>query len=527
MYSYTTTGTGENEKINADSVKYNNTAVLSSSYTYDDKGNVLTKSYGENNSIVNTYDSKDRITSTAYAGKTYNYTYDINSQLTAVSGNNYSASYAYDSRGNITSKTVNGVTTSFTYANSGWKDLLISVNDTELEYDANGNVLLYGDREFTWTYGGSLASIIDGNNEYCYTYNENGIRTSKTVNGVTTYFNTKDGVILSQTDGTNNWYFQYDTNGTPLGFVLNGVQYFYITNQMNDVLAITDTSGTIVGNYEYDAWGKVLTADTSIAQQNPLRYRGYYYDNETGYYYLQSRYYDPSICRFINADNVETVKKSKEHVVGINLFAYCNNSPINYVDYTGTEAIIFTVAAIAKIIAYVLLFIGISYTITYIVRNSDFTSVINSIRDLCTNYRVKLSVALELIKYSIKSSYNKVKSKYKYASKAASVAVYLATANAKIKAKVKYNSKCRYWKAYLNYYQGNPYISIGSGITYSVAKSWISYGGNVICVLKAEARTLTKSCGGIYTYHNNNQHNGYFSHYHPNVRKKVHIWFVY
>ena len=333
-YSYTTTGTGEDEKINADSVKYNNTAVLSSSYTYDDNGNVLTKSYGENNSIVNTYDIKDRITSTAYAGKTYNYTYDINSQLTAVSGNNYSASYAYDSRGNITSKTVNGVTTSFTYANSGWKDLLISVDDTELEYDANGNVILYGDREFTWTYGRSLASIIDGSNEYYYTYNEDGIRTSKTVNGVTTYFNTKDGVILSQTDGTNTWYFQYDTNGTPLGFVLNGTQYFYITNQMNDVLAITDTSGTIVGNYEYDAWGKVLTADTSIAQQNPLRYRGYYYDNETGYYYLQSRYYDSSICRFINADIY--CSTDNKTMCDNNMFAYCDNTPVNKVDFIGT-----------------------------------------------------------------------------------------------------------------------------------------------------------------------------------------------
>ena len=97
---------------------------------------------------------------------------------------------------------------------------------------------------------------------------------------MTTYFNTKDGVILSQTDGINTWYFQYDTNGSPLGFVLNGTQYFYITNQMGDVLAITDTNGSIVGNYEYDAWGKVLTADTDLAKQNPLRYRGYYYDNE-------------------------------------------------------------------------------------------------------------------------------------------------------------------------------------------------------------------------------------------------------
>lgn len=81
---------------------------------------------------------------------------------------------------------------------------------------------------------------------------------------------------------------QYDTNGSPLGFVFNGTQYFYITNQMGDILAITDTDGNVVGNYEYDAWGKVLTADTDIAKQNPLRYRGYYYDNETGYYRKQN-----------------------------------------------------------------------------------------------------------------------------------------------------------------------------------------------------------------------------------------------
>ena len=430
-YLYTTAGTCENEKINADSVKYNNTAVLSSSYTYDDNGNVLTKSYGENNSIVNTYDIKDRITSTAYAGKTYNYTYDINSQLTAVSGNNYSASYTYDSRGNITSKTVNGVTTSFTYANSGWKDLLVSVDDTELEYDANGNVLLYGDREFTWTYGRSLASIIDGNNEYCYTYNEDGIRTSKTVNGVTTYFNTKDGVILSQTDETNNWYFQYDTNGTPLGFVLNGVQYFYITNQMNDVLAITDTSGTIVGNYEYDAWGKVLTADTSLAQQNPLRYRGYYYDNETGYYYLQSRYYDSSICRFINADIAEISQMSKDIHVGTNLFAYCNNDSVNNSDPTGKfsfKAVVSLLRSfsnllkfyISKILNKIMNRVGIYRYKTYFqVRSSLIASFINGVSNLISGVKtiivefpkkfVKIGI-IQIIKLYAKSSEQKFKS---------------------------------------------------------------------------------------------------------------------
>ncbi|MCI5514622.1 MAG: hypothetical protein MR398_02260 [Oscillospiraceae bacterium] len=155
---------------------------------------------------------------------------------------------------------------------------------------------------------------------------------------MTTYFNTKDGVILSQTDGTNTWYFQYDTNGSPLGFVLNGTQYFYITNQMGDVLAITDTEGSIVGNYEYDAWGKVLTADTDIAKQNPLRYRGYYYDTETGYYYLQSRYYDSNICRFINADIAEILSLTKNLINGINLYIYCFNNSINNSDNHGFSA---------------------------------------------------------------------------------------------------------------------------------------------------------------------------------------------
>ncbi len=130
-------------------------------------------------------------------------------------------------------------------------------------------------------------------------------------------------------------YFQYDTSGTPLGFVLNGIQYFYITNQMGDILAITDTDGNVIGNYEYDAWGKVLTADTDIAKQNPLRYRGYYYDNETGYYYLQSRYYDSNICRFINADIAEILSLTKNLINGINLYVYCSNGAINSSDKTG------------------------------------------------------------------------------------------------------------------------------------------------------------------------------------------------
>ena len=319
----------------SDSVKLNGTSVLNAGYTYDDNGNITKKDYGNSGSVTNTYDTKDRITSTSYNNKTYNYTYDVNSQLTAVSGTNYSASYAYNSRGNITNKTINGTSTTFSYSNDGWNDKLTSVNGTSLTYDSNGNVLIYGDKSFTWSSGRNLASIKDGNNTYSYTYDENGIRISKTVNGITTYYNTKDGVILSQTDGTDTLYFQYDTNGSPLGFLLNGTQYFYITNQMGDIVAITDSTGAIIANYTYDEWGNVtdISGNTDIANTNPLRYRGYYYDNETGYYYLQSRYYDANLCRFINADDYNYL--DKDIVDGLNLFAYCNNDSVNRFDLDG------------------------------------------------------------------------------------------------------------------------------------------------------------------------------------------------
>ena len=111
------------------------------------------------------------------------------------------------------------------------------------------------------------------------TYDENGIRTSKTVNGVTTYYNTKNGTILSQTDGTDTMEFQYDEGGAPLGFVFNGVQYRYLTNQMGDVAAITDAQGELVASYYYDDRGGIIavlpaefaTEEEIIPAENPLK----------------------------------------------------------------------------------------------------------------------------------------------------------------------------------------------------------------------------------------------------------------
>lgn len=340
VYNYETDA---DEKMTLDSVKFGNNTSLSSSYTYDDNDNVLKKAVTANDKLidfVNTYDDKDRITSSSFGNRTFNYTYDEDSQLVATSSNNYSANYAYDSRGNILTKTVNGTTTDFTYANSGWKDQLLSVDDTELTYDEIGNITSFGNTEFTWNTGRNLESITDETNTYTYTYDENGIRTSKTVNGVTTYYNTSNGVILSQTDGANTMYFQYDTNGVPLGFICNNVQYFYITNQMGDVMGIADANGNEIAAYTYDDWGKAIEiTGNEIASLNPIRYRGYYYDSETGYYYLQSRYYNPDWCRFINADIVEVSSLTKNIEAGTNLFAYCNDNPVNDSDFGGDFSI--------------------------------------------------------------------------------------------------------------------------------------------------------------------------------------------
>ena len=133
-------------------------------------------------------------------------------------------------------------------------------------------------------------------------------------------------------------------------------------NTLGDVIAIRDSSGNIVATYEYDAWGNVTVTDeygnantssSFIGNINPFRFRGYYYDTETGFYYLQTRYYDPSICRFINADNYELVATLSSVPGELNMYSYCNNNPIMYTDETG-EFLISTAVLIGAIIGAVI-----------------------------------------------------------------------------------------------------------------------------------------------------------------------------
>ena len=118
----------------------------------------------------------------------------------------------------------------------------------------------------------------------------------------------------------------------------NGTEYYYLRNGQNDIVGIIDRSGTTVVEYRYDAWGKLLSTTGSLAstlgKDNPIRYRGYYYDTETGLYYLQSRYYDPDTGRFINADDVDFIGVTGT-IPSHNLFAYCENNPVNNSDPSG------------------------------------------------------------------------------------------------------------------------------------------------------------------------------------------------
>ena len=176
-------------------------------------------------------------------------------------------------------------------------------------------------------------------------YDCNGMRTQKKVgNDITNYYYDSGNNLIGLTDGSNTLLFYYDSNGVPTSFAHNGTMYYYVKNLQGDIVQITKQDGTVVAKYVYDVWGKILsikdgsnnmietTNATHLANLNPFRYRGYVYDNETGLYYLQSRYYDPITGRFLNADVYADTGNS---VISTNMFAYCENNAVIYVDPTG------------------------------------------------------------------------------------------------------------------------------------------------------------------------------------------------
>ena len=158
--------------------------------------------------------------------------------------------------------------------------------------------------------------------------------------GVTTAYKYyyRDGKLIDYQWSGTDIYIWYDGNGAPYGFSCNYTDYYYIKNAQGDITGIADAAGNPVVAYSYDAWGRLLdtagTLASTIGAYNPLRYRGYVYDDETGLYYVSSRYYDPEICRWINADDIECLG-AEEEPLSYSLYAYCLNNPINRTDVNG------------------------------------------------------------------------------------------------------------------------------------------------------------------------------------------------
>ena len=309
------------------------------------------------------YDKLGNIISVANGTTTVSYEYDSLNQLTRVNDEKAGKTITYSyTNGNITEQKEYEYTTgelgeptdtkTWSYTDSVWSDLLTDFNGTQIAYDEIGNPLSIGSKQLTWL-GRQLQNIADGENTIEYAYNGDGNRISKTVNGVKTEFVYNGDILAGQKSGNDTLVFMYDNNSDIFGFILNGTEYYYIKNAQNDVTAIADKDGNVLANYAYDSWGKVteITGNTALAEQNPIRYRSYYFDFETEWYFLSSRYYNAEACRFVNSDNYALPTSTPTDITDKNLYSYCDNNPIVRADVDGDFWHIVIGAAVGGIIS--------------------------------------------------------------------------------------------------------------------------------------------------------------------------------
>lgn len=312
------------------------------SYTYDACGNVETmverSADGSERKIRYYYDALNQLVreDNQKQNKTICYTYDVGGNMVSRKEYDYTDS-------SIITGTLWKIDT-FTYQINGWRDQLRFYNGQEMIYDVMGNPIQYRGMQMEWEQGHQLKHITGaGLDMYCR-YNDSGKRIRKTVNGVTTDFYLDGSAILMQmsSDGSRIDFF-YDDKGNVFAMKYQNEMYFYRKNLFGDILGILDSHGTELVKYEYNSWGKLLNltdySSNGLGRRNPFRFKGYYYDEELGMYYLNSRYYDPETGRFVNADDVEVLEVEQENLAQYNLYAYCLNNPVNRADESGELSI--------------------------------------------------------------------------------------------------------------------------------------------------------------------------------------------
>ncbi|WP_162920305.1 DNRLRE domain-containing protein [Clostridium fermenticellae] len=315
--------------------------------TIQNKDHPINYKYDENGNIVNISEVS------VFSGERENISYYYNELNELVEEDNDALNkkitYTYDEGGNIKSKVEiprgsggNGTTITYSY-DSVWKDKMINYNGKQITYDEIGNLKTYNGCSCEWEEGRQLKSISGNGKDIVYKYNDSGIRTEKSVNGVTTKYYLAQDKITFEDNGSDRIYYTYDSQDNLISMNLNGEEYYYIRNVQGDIIGLFDNTTAQVVSYVYDTWGRLIsikdadgvdiTGDTAHAgYKNPYRYRGYRYDNETGLYYLNSRYYNPEWGRYINAD---AAAGGTGVLLSHNVFAYSMNNPVNMTDPSG------------------------------------------------------------------------------------------------------------------------------------------------------------------------------------------------
>ena len=319
----------------------------STKYTYDALGNI-TQVINNNIPVIRyTYDKMNRLirednrvlkTDLHPNGKTTVFIYNKGGNIT----DKYITAYSLDEIDLLSAKHI-----PYSYRRSGWKDQLLSYDGGgKFVYDDLGNPEVYNGKIATWSHGRQL----DNFDDITFGYNADGIRNSKIHNSDTTNYILSGTKVLAESRGNNLIEYHYGADGI-IGMTYEGSIFVFRKNISGDITSIFDKNGQECARYTYDAWGnhRVLVEingeyidisnnidyTNNIGNINPFRYRGYYFDVESSLYYLNTRYYDPAIGRFINADEITILDETRSQIHGLNLYMYCGNNPVMNVDPSG------------------------------------------------------------------------------------------------------------------------------------------------------------------------------------------------
>ncbi len=286
------------------------------------------------------------------------------------SNNNHLTKYEYDNAGNLLKENKDGEVTYYKYENKENLNQLTNINDDLLTYDEFGNLISYSNKTFEWDAGSILKQTIVNNSIVNYQYGVDKMRTSKTVNNNTTYYDYFNGYLMSSNNGKGTVKYFYDDENSVLGFHFDDSIYLYVKDPIGVIRGIVDENLDPVVLYEYDDRGVPIIKyckSNDVLEANLILYKDYVFDYETDLYYIGTRYYSPNIRRFISQDDFEKTSKAGSNDYNFNLYSYCNNNPIMFHDKLGYEAITLSIAALAVlVIAVIILVLAVSYIVTQI-----------------------------------------------------------------------------------------------------------------------------------------------------------------